>query len=840
MKRNTFRSALCLLLCLSLVLMSLPAAAAAETGTKRFKRSRIIVSLGDSYASGEGIEPFYGQNGSMASRVSSEDWLAHRSEKSWSGMLTLPSVDGPMSKHRGTNWYFVASSGATTEHIKRTGDKVVDKDTGRREGEQTKEYDRDGLKGHKNLPGQLDVFYETEGLDRFDVDYVTLSVGGNDVHFADIIMEAHHTILSTSMYDYINRQLVGFYLPGGTYDKLHAAYRRVVEAAPNATILVTGYPELLDYDGKGPAFNILESTYINAAVRIFNGFIESLVEECKREGLKIEFVSVEKAFEGHQAYSDDNYINSVMYLYQDQDLKGFPNPSAYSMHPNEKGARAYARCVQARIDELEAIKAENMPVRETSRVRNVVLVLDNSGSMGGTPLTETKKAAKEFVRTVLREDAGVAIVTYSDNALLRTDFSMDEGYLLDLIDRIYDQNNTNTEAGLKMAKDLLDKTSDSKKIIVLMSDGAANVGKTGDELTKYAQQLREEEGIIIYTIGFFQYFSGYDLRSVQRSMEGIASDACHFEADKADNLVFFFGDIADQINGQPYVYIRIACPVDVEVSLGDEKLSSVSGTTRTSFGTLTFEAGEGRGSDNRTKILRLREDGNDYQVSIRGNGEGTMHYTTGFVDDNGQYTDLREFEDVAITASTVATANATRGSATVLKVDDDGDGRFDHTFSVGGPAVSPALIIFLVLGGLLLAGAAVLLPLLLRRRRIAAASAGTVPGTDAGVTVLMPGNRYAAAAKAVPEPAAPAEGPICASCGAKLRSTSKFCNVCGKAVLPAVPDMPPAPTAESAPTAEPAPATPAEAAEPAGRVCGKCGARLNGTAVFCNRCGTRL
>ena len=43
----------------------------------------VIVSLGDSYSCGEGIEPFYGQDAEMALRCLDPDWLAHRSEKSW-------------------------------------------------------------------------------------------------------------------------------------------------------------------------------------------------------------------------------------------------------------------------------------------------------------------------------------------------------------------------------------------------------------------------------------------------------------------------------------------------------------------------------------------------------------------------------------------------------------------------------------------------------------------------------------------------------------------------------------------------------------------------------------
>ncbi len=40
-----------------------------------------------------------------------------------------------------------------------------------------------------------------------------------------------------------------------------------------------------------------------------------------------------------------------------------------------------------------------------------------------------------------------------------------------------------------------------KKIIVLMSDGEPNEGKTGDELIEFAETIKNE-GIYIYTLGF--------------------------------------------------------------------------------------------------------------------------------------------------------------------------------------------------------------------------------------------------------------------------------------------------------------------------------------------------
>ena len=92
------------------------------------EKNMIMVSLGDSFSSGEGIEPFYGQDLSAYSKVRSQDWLAHRSKSSWSGMLKLPGVEGTMSENRSDNWFFVATSGAETKHLKKSFEKKYDTD----------------------------------------------------------------------------------------------------------------------------------------------------------------------------------------------------------------------------------------------------------------------------------------------------------------------------------------------------------------------------------------------------------------------------------------------------------------------------------------------------------------------------------------------------------------------------------------------------------------------------------------------------------------------------------------------------------------------------------------
>lgn len=339
---------------------------------------------------------------------------------------------------------------------------------------------------------------------------------------------------------------------------------------------------------------------------------------------------------------------------------------------------------EGKIDNQDQINIQE-PVRSTSGERDIVLVLDDSGSMYGSPLEETKKAASKFVNTILKEDASIGLVTYDNYAECNADFSVDGAYLKEEISKITDGGTTNIEDGLSMAQSMLQDTHAKKKIIVLMSDGAPNVGKEGDELIEYADNIKDK-GIIIYTLGFFEHIEE-SKSSAQLLMEQLASDGCHYEVENAEDLVFFFEDIADQISGQKYIYIRIACPVDVLVESDGQVLSSAEHdlNLRTDFGTLTFEDNQqnvSEGKDNRIKVLRLKE-GIDYDVKITGTGRGIMNYTIGFMDENGEYSDLRKFEDVKITKRTVIDTVASVSDKSNLYIDEDGDGKYDIAYQAG-------------------------------------------------------------------------------------------------------------------------------------------------------------
>ena len=321
-------------------------------------------------------------------------------------------------------------------------------------------------------------------------------------------------------------------------------------------------------------------------------------------------------------------------------------------------------------------------IKSNSGERDIILTLDLSSSMSGKSIMETKNASTKFIDNILNEDANIGLVGYSNSATILSDLSANKDRLKEIVSSLKVYGRTNMEGGLSTAYAMLKNSNARKKIIVLMSDGEPNEGKEGDELVAYADEIKST-GIIIYTVGFFESMSG-GKSSAQILMERIASEGYHYEVASADELVYFFDDVANQINGQRYIYVRIACPVDVSVTYNGETLDSSSDNlnTRTDFGTLSFEENykkNSRSNKSQTKILRLKE-GVDYNIKIVGTGRGLMNYTMGLMDESGSYTDFRTFENVKIDKGTIIDTVASASKETVLKIDQDGNKKYDVVY----------------------------------------------------------------------------------------------------------------------------------------------------------------
>lgn len=113
-----------------------------------------------------------------------------------------------------------------------------------------------------------------------------------------------------------------------------------------------------------------------------------------------------------------------------------------------------------------------------STTSDVVLVIDCSGSMEGTKLTNTRKAAKAFGDKLLTENSTtrIAIVTFIDTATAYNSGHFYTASELDdfkaaVDDATYANGGTNQQAGIHKAQELLAASTGKQKNIVILSDG---------------------------------------------------------------------------------------------------------------------------------------------------------------------------------------------------------------------------------------------------------------------------------------------------------------------------------------------------------------------------------
>lgn len=321
-----------------------------DVNAEEITRTPVVVAMGDSYSSGEGNEPFY-QDLSFDERSMLSDWLCHRSDKAWSCNLTYSDGSSTirLGDNRGTSFFFVASSGAKSIHIT--------------EEEQKKTYCESSAAHRHNayIAKQNDVFERNDLYGKVDI--VLLTIGGNDIGFKDVVTAATidpffnwtgDTFLNPDILDNKLEDAWKKFNNGGRDDIKNAYEQIYYEAGPQATIIVAGYPALLSESADVSWYKTEQGIRINENVKMFNEELKKIVEECQEEGIDIRFVDVFDAFVGHEALSDDPYINGIVnHNEYDINQSWLAGPvSSYSFHPNEAGQAAYAAEVQVVFDEV--------------------------------------------------------------------------------------------------------------------------------------------------------------------------------------------------------------------------------------------------------------------------------------------------------------------------------------------------------------------------------------------------------------------------------------------------------------------------------------------------------
>jgi lysophospholipase L1-like esterase len=160
---------------------------------------------------------------------------------------------------------------------------------------------------------------------------VTITIGGNDVGFSNVIIEcALYYFGCGEAIEEANWKIANE-LPG----KLETTYGKIRSKAPNAHVIVLGYPRLFTKEGATCNANFLTSS--NEKKMNESGNKLDAVIKARAEYHGFTYVDPRTAFEPHEVCSSEEWLN------------GQSNPLEESYHPNVKGHVEFTKEVEAHL-----------------------------------------------------------------------------------------------------------------------------------------------------------------------------------------------------------------------------------------------------------------------------------------------------------------------------------------------------------------------------------------------------------------------------------------------------------------------------------------------------------
>ena len=209
---------------------------------------------------------------------------------------------------------------------------------------------------NRYLSGEVNQIDESGWLDQ-DTTLVTLSVGGNDVGFPDVVLgclDLANSCIGGSFY--LTRNLAyGLrvdpqplttyepYLIGQLRWHLAATYKQIHVKAPNARVVVVGYPRAFGANngqscsGFSPPVQDWMTQMHDLLVPAIGGAVADT--KAAYPAMNITFVDVTSAFLHHGVCADVGYEPWITGI--------DPSDNEYSIHPNHNGQVAYASTVNA-------------------------------------------------------------------------------------------------------------------------------------------------------------------------------------------------------------------------------------------------------------------------------------------------------------------------------------------------------------------------------------------------------------------------------------------------------------------------------------------------------------
>src|SRR5688500_7433949 len=142
------------------------------------------------------------------------------------------------------------------------------------------------------------------------------------------------------------------------------------------------------------------------------------------------------------------------------------------------------------LQEIAHFEEENTPL-------GVILLMDASSSMRGSPLEEARRAAREFVAQS-HQKTEIAVLAFNDTTQVLQDFTSDRAQVRAAIDRLGARGGTAVYDGLTKAIGMMGDGKYARPIIVLLSDG-----KDEDSRSKFheVEKLVQAGNVVIFAVG---------------------------------------------------------------------------------------------------------------------------------------------------------------------------------------------------------------------------------------------------------------------------------------------------------------------------------------------------
>lgn len=267
------------------------------------------IAMGDSFSSGEGVEPF--EAGTAEPGVNE----CHRSELAYARILDQDSELTLNLENDG----FVACSGATTASI---------------------------TLGYNGEGAQIDHVSS-------DTDVITMSIGGNNMPFSDFAVACVMPGTASCDEDAYDNAMAGIannVTPRVEY-MLEALRDRLIDLGSDATVLVIGYPQLVPDTWVSTTAGCwwLQPDELPAIREVTSALNVAIKNEVDAVGGNFHFVSPEATdspFIGHELCRNTSDPEPSYFLNYDSGA-----PQVYTFHPNDLGQQAYAELIKSYLAE---------------------------------------------------------------------------------------------------------------------------------------------------------------------------------------------------------------------------------------------------------------------------------------------------------------------------------------------------------------------------------------------------------------------------------------------------------------------------------------------------------